>query len=96
MNFAMTLTRLIQAVAPIEGVSIGQQDNKATWRVDFRPEATPIQKAAAQIVIAGFDPDTADIRSDLAKSLDTAISAMPPIDPRIKAVLVELRKQQIS
>ena len=49
-----TLLRLheaIAAVAPIEGVS-GSQGNV---KIDFRPTATPQQRAAAQAVVASFD-----------------------------------------
>lgn len=45
----------IAAVAPIEGVSIGRANDKATWRVDFAKDATLSQQKAAQAVIAAFD-----------------------------------------
>lgn len=50
----MNLTRLhelLAAVCPIDGVSIGIQDDKTTWRIDFKDEATADEKAAAQAVI---------------------------------------------
>jgi|SRR6185295_6917843 len=36
---------------PITGVSIGDQTNRATWRVAFAPEATDPQKAQAQTIV---------------------------------------------
>jgi hypothetical protein len=54
----------IQAVCPIDGVSVGRENDKLTWRIDFKPEATAPQRANAQAVVAAFDfnavpdPDT--------------------------------------
>jgi hypothetical protein len=44
----------IAAVAPIDGVAVGVPNDKSTWRIDFRAEATDAQRAAAQAVIASF------------------------------------------
>lgn len=46
----------IAEVAPIAGVSIGDWSDKQTWRVDYSASATGEQKAAAQSVIASFNP----------------------------------------
>lgn len=51
------LTAQIGAVAPIAGVSIGRWDDKATWRIDFAPEATAEQRGAAAVTLGAFDPD---------------------------------------
>jgi hypothetical protein len=45
----------VAAVAPIDGVSLGQIKDKSTWRIDFKPEATSAQRQAAQGVIVNFD-----------------------------------------
>mgnify|MGYP001583298092 CR=1 FL=1 len=58
---AAKLDATIKAVCPIEGVSIGRRDDKATWRIDFKPKATQPQKDAAQAVLDAFDPVAADI-----------------------------------
>lgn len=84
--------RAAAQVAPITGVSIGTQFDRATWEIRFKPEATQSQRDAAQAAILVVDV-APDPRSSLAQTLDTAIAAMPPIDPRIKAVFVEWRKQ---
>ena len=58
---AQDLTKLdtaLKAVCPCTGVSIGNLTDKTTWRVDFLPEATDAQKAAAQAVIDAADPAT--------------------------------------
>lgn len=57
MNLAY-LTAQIQAVCPIDGVSIGRPDTKATWRIDFRPEATAQQRLDAQAVLDAYTPDS--------------------------------------
>lgn len=54
-SISATLDAALRAVAPILGVSIGRQDDKSTWRIDFAPEATTEQRAAAQGVVDAFD-----------------------------------------
>lgn len=49
------LSTALSAVAPVNGVSIGRRDDKSTWRIDFRSEATDEHKSAAQAVLAAFD-----------------------------------------
>ena len=55
MIFPATLDNQIQTVCPIFGVSIGRTEDKLTWRIDFKPEATPAQRAAAQAVVDSFN-----------------------------------------
>jgi hypothetical protein len=50
----------IQAVAPIDGVSVGIVSDKSTWRINFQPAATSLQRAAAQTVIDNYDPIAVD------------------------------------
>lgn len=45
----------IKPVCPIFGVSIGREDDRQTWRVSFKDEATPQQRASAQAQIDTFD-----------------------------------------
>jgi hypothetical protein len=49
-----SLTKTIAAVAPIDGVSVGRIDDRATWRIDFRPEATAEQRAVAKVTMAAW------------------------------------------
>ena len=60
----------------------------------FDPQMTPEQIAGVQAVFAAHDPTkpNPNIPTALAKALDTAITAFPGIDPRVKAVFVEWRK----
>ncbi len=54
-----TLERLhkaLNAVAPIQGVSVGRVADRSTWRVDFAPEATSEQRAAVLAALEAFDP----------------------------------------
>lgn len=58
MDFDTTAADLhaaIAAVCPIDGVSIGRKNDKATWRIDFRDNATADQRAAAEGIKAAFD-----------------------------------------
>ena len=86
-------TQLI-VVCPIDGISIGRWGDKTTWRVDYRPEATDSQKTAAQVVIADFDPDAPVPPSSFATAIDKLVARVsPPVDPDLKAIFVEWRKQ---
>lgn len=56
MSFpANNLDDAIRAVCPIHGVSIGRQNDKTTWRIDFTLDAAPEQRVAAQAVVDAFD-----------------------------------------
>lgn len=58
-EFAAIVDEAIRAVCPeVDGVSIGDVNNRATWRVDFRPAATAQQRAAAQTVVNTVDPSS--------------------------------------
>jgi len=56
MELATALAERIKDVCPVEGVSIGRRDDKATWRIDFRADATDEQKGAAVAVVSAFNP----------------------------------------
>lgn len=63
------LDQALKAVCPVDGLSIGTLEDKATWRIDFREEATEQQRAAACAVLAGV------------VSLEIAIGAPDQRDP---------------
>lgn len=44
----------IKKICPIDGISFGKLDNKATWQVHFRNEATFEQRQRAQSFIEDF------------------------------------------
>lgn len=47
MNIA-SLHEAVAAAAPIYGVKAGRANDRATWAIDFREEATDQERAAAQ------------------------------------------------
>lgn len=67
MGLLTALDRVLrQAGIPMAGVSIQDDTNKATWRVDFLPGATDPQKQQAASIIANFDPlDPAVLAAEL-------------------------------
>lgn len=77
---AQKLTAAIAAVCPTHGVSIGRKDDKQTWRIDFKNEATSEQRMAAQAVVASFDPVAAE------QTIDQ--SDIDQLEKHIKAVLL--------
>ena len=46
------LHKKIAAVAPIDGVSCGKADDKATWTIGYQDTASDAEKTAAQAIIA--------------------------------------------
>lgn len=57
---ATRLDAALRAVCPaIDGVSVGDWFDRATWRVDYASEATPEQRQAAEAVLAVFVPAAA-------------------------------------
>lgn len=55
MTLVAKLTTAIGVVCPIRGVSLRGTD-KQTAIIDYAPEATPAQRAAAQAILDQFDP----------------------------------------
>lgn len=55
MSFIFVLDEKIKAVAPIDGIGVGRFEDKSTWRIDFKDEATQTERVAAQAVVDGFD-----------------------------------------
>lgn len=66
-NVIAALHLAVAAVCPIEGVSLGAQDDKETWRIDFSSGASDEQKAAAQAVVTAFDPVTVVVPNNITK-----------------------------
>jgi hypothetical protein len=56
-EFPMHLHEQIAAVAPMRGLVIGNEADKATWVVDFDPLATTAEKNAARAIINAADPN---------------------------------------
>lgn len=49
------LHKEISAVAPIVGVSVGDKDDKSTWKLEFAKNVTDKQKQDALAIVAAFD-----------------------------------------
>lgn len=61
---AAKLDSEIQKVCPIFGVSIGRKEDKATWRIDYKPEATQEQRDAAVSVMESYVWDDKPIKNE--------------------------------
>src|SRR5690349_2551895 len=87
------LDQRIKTLCPADGISIGLRNDKSTWKVNSRPEATPQQIATAQTEISNFDTTSlipadvgdsnfsamiAERDSDTLDQLNKAIDAMSP------------------
>lgn len=47
----------LKAACQVHGVSIGRWDDRSTWRIFFKNEATKAQRIAAQEVLKSFVPE---------------------------------------
>jgi hypothetical protein len=51
---AKQLDNAVKLVCPIFGVSIGTPNDRDTWTIQYKPEATAEEKAAALAIIPGL------------------------------------------
>lgn len=65
--------KAISTMCPVDGLSVGNMADTATWRIDFAPHATAEQKAAAQAVLAAFNP-LAPTAEDVARERDRRVA----------------------
>ena len=78
------LDRAIKAEGiPIDGVS-APTTKRPTWRVDFKPSATPAQRDRAMQIVASFNPnDPAYEQADLTTQVTAALD-----DERLSSAIV--------
>ncbi len=79
----------IAAVCPIDGVKIGRVQDRATWDLDPKPEATPQQIAAARELMQRWQPPApesakANEIDDLKRRLDALTSALSALATEAK------------
>ena len=93
MTITERVTAYIAAVCPIHGDSIGRKDDKNTWRIDYKPEATQAQKDAALAALNGIDIAAAE--SDIAKKNQIVdLETQYPVTQRfLREALIEVAKQ---
>ena len=75
MSALTKLDAAIAAVCPILGVSVGRWNDKASWRINFKPEATVQQRADAQTVLLAFDVAAANL-PPTADELEAEVQAL--------------------
>lgn len=94
---ATKLYEAVTAVCPIDGVSIGRKDDKSTWRVDFKDEATAEQRAAARAVVDTFVFDEAAEATRVA-TIDNniATTTVGPVTPKTVAELKAMTWAEFS
>src|SRR3989304_3818897 len=94
MTFPLNnLTDAIANVCPIDGVSIGNESVRASWRIDFKAAATAEQRAAAATVLASFDAEAPPEPDPQAPVLDLkAYAAAKPGYARRSAISNKIRR----
>ena len=55
MSLISAIHAAVAAVAPIDGVSIGDPADKRTWRIDFKDTATMDDRVAGMAALQAFD-----------------------------------------
>ena len=76
MSAIAKLDAAIKAVCPIDGISIGKPNDKTTWLIQFRPEATAPQRAAAQSVVDAFVWDDSPIDFSDVDNVEKSLKAL--------------------
>jgi hypothetical protein len=79
----------LRAVAPIEGVSIGRWSDKRSWRIDFLPQATTAERAAARAVLDAFDPEAPENAPPPPRDLAAELDALKSENKALRAALVK-------
>ena len=87
----LRLDTAVRDVCPINGLSVSTPGDSSTVRIDFAPEATPEQRAAAQAVVDGFDwSDAAQAEWELSQTRTAALTTLPtradPIGVQVRIV----------
>ena len=72
------LDEQLKAVCQIHGVSIGRWNDRATWRINFKDEATKAERAAAQKVLQSFVPQE-DAPVDPVEKLKAFLAENPDV-----------------
>jgi hypothetical protein len=88
MGVADGFTRaLMRQGIPIYGVSFYSEDDRQTWRIDYKPQATAAQRAAAEALKLLYDPATdtayADEQADIRLS-EPALRALAKATHELK------------
>ena len=86
MIVAQLVSLFTRASIPIRGVSIGDLDDRTTWKVDYTG-ATDQQKTAGEALLASYDPkqDTAFLEEQAEKAAPAYLDK-----PEAQALLVVL------
>lgn len=62
------LDHAVRAVCPaVIGVSVNDWADRASWRVDYAPEATDQDRAAVSAIVASFDPHAPTVADIVAE-----------------------------
>lgn len=84
------LEGLVKEVCPhIDGISIGRWNNKSSWRIDYKPEATEEEKKLAMKVFEDFDADAPVPEESKEKKFDAMLTVYGLTKEDLKTLLAE-------
>jgi Uri superfamily endonuclease len=63
-SLAQRLKNHLDTLAPIEGVTVRNRDDKSTWEIDYLPEATVQQKRAVENFLRDVDVEAIMVVTD--------------------------------
>ena len=84
------LHKTVAAIAPIFGVSVGNEADSDTWRIEFKPEATQEQRNAAQAALMAWVSPLPPLTFDQWLALFTAEErawAFASNDPNVREMI---------
>lgn len=92
MSLQQKATTAVAAVCPIHGISFGKLDDKATWRINFKDEATADQRAAAEAALKIFDAGAAALAVGKQRQIERIEERHPGLTRgEREKLLIELR-----
>lgn len=98
MTLITALDKAVRAVCPIDGISVGNAADKATWKAQYAATATTQQKAAAATAIANFTYDpVGDGQSDDTDLLNAALAEQGSLSRALAMVMfAEINKLRVK
>ena len=99
MTIAQKLNDAVAAVCPIDGVSIGDEADKATWAIRYAAIATVSQRSAGAEALAAFDLQAAQQAAtdeQVRTASDEAERAAGKLDSTILFLINQTRAEWAS
>lgn len=88
------LVQMILVVCPIVGVSMGDELDKATWRIDFIDGATEAQRVAAMAIMQAASID--DLKAKAAQRRTALTASTQELQQMLAALIAKSEAQDAT